>query len=399
MSRPSPETETKKIPYVYRSGNGFVNQGTRTITTNIRTYSSVNSPQYFVYNSVPHGLPNNPHEMKRTTRNEFPVSRSGQKYTPPPILSTDWETYTDLFQNMVGSYTDRSYNLAHSSQAYERAKQNCISRIKNMDVNVLQSVAEAQRTMNLVGDTATTIAKAVMAFRKGKPGQGMKLLGLQKPKALKPTRKAAADNWLAIQYGWLPLLSDVKGAAEALAKKQFPPIFKFKGKASASDSAQRFTQAVGFGVNSSELNYSSEAEVVMGFCMGNYAQRTLSELGISDPLLVAWELVPWSFVVDWFLPIGKYLEGLDYTSGLTFKTGYVTRFSRNSWSIIAGSGTYNSGGVRFQFNGGPIVTSDNIWLSRTRLTAPLTVSLPQLKNPLSPTHMLNGLALLSKSFR
>jgi hypothetical protein len=27
-----------------------------------------------------------------------------------------------------------------------------------------------------------------------------------------------------------------------------------------------------------------------------------------DPLSVAWELLPWSFVVDWFIPIGSYLD-------------------------------------------------------------------------------------------
>jgi hypothetical protein len=398
MPRPSPETSTAKVPYIYRSGNGFVNSGTRTVTASTRTYTSVNSPQYYKYSKIPHGLPDNNHEMKLTTRTEFPVSRYGQKYTPLPILSTDWDSYIDLFQNMVGLYTDRSYNLSHSAQAYERAKQNCIDRVKNMDINVGQSIAELQRTMDLVGDTAMTIAKSIRAFKRGKISQGFKLLGIRKPKGIVPSKKAA-DDWLAVQYGWLPLLDDVKGAAEALAKKQFPPVFKFKGRSSASDSAQIHTQAIGYGITFKESGYRSDAEVMMAFCMNNYTSRTLNELGITDPLSIVWELVPWSFVVDWFIPIGKYLQSVDYTDGLTFKTGYIVQFSSNSWTAIAGSGTYNSGGVRYNFIGGPIVSSKNVWLSRTKLQGPLAVSLPQLKNPVNPAHMMNGLALLSSSFR
>jgi hypothetical protein len=33
--------------------------------------------------------------------------------------------------------------------------------------------------------------------------------------------------------------------------------------------------------------------------------------GLVNPFEVAWEIVPFSFVADWFLPIGRYLSALD----------------------------------------------------------------------------------------
>jgi hypothetical protein len=33
-------------------------------------------------------------------------------------------------------------------------------------------------------------------------------------------------------------------------------------------------------------------------------------LGLLDPLSVAWEILPWSFVVDWFYPVGTFLDNL-----------------------------------------------------------------------------------------
>lgn len=43
--------------------------------------------------------------------------------------------------------------------------------------------------------------------------------------------------------------------------------------------------------------------------------------GLLNPLEVIWELVPFSFVADWFLPIGDYLSALDASSRFTHEGG------------------------------------------------------------------------------
>jgi hypothetical protein len=43
--------------------------------------------------------------------------------------------------------------------------------------------------------------------------------------------------------------------------------------------------------------------------------RNVSALGLTNPALVGWELVPFSFVVDWFTPIGSWLESLTAFEG------------------------------------------------------------------------------------
>jgi hypothetical protein len=40
-------------------------------------------------------------------------------------------------------------------------------------------------------------------------------------------------------------------------------------------------------------------------------------LGLTNPLNVAWELVPFSFVVDWFIPIGSFFDGLVPPQGVS----------------------------------------------------------------------------------
>lgn len=50
------------------------------------------------------------------------------------------------------------------------------------------------------------------------------------------------------------------------------------------------------------------------FSMADPMQYMLSQLGLANPAVVAWELVPWSFVVDWVFPVCDFLAG--FTSGL-----------------------------------------------------------------------------------
>jgi hypothetical protein len=74
-------------------------------------------------------------------------------------------------------------------------------------------------------------------------------------------------------------------------------------------------------------------------------QAFLNQTGFTNPINLLWELLPFSFVADWFLPIGNYLEALTAWNGLEFLDGYQVQFTRESCisaihgqSIDAGSG-------------------------------------------------------------
>ena len=64
----------------------------------------------------------------------------------------------------------------------------------------------------------------------------------------------------------------------------------------------------------SPSNYSCKGTVKEKWTLVYEMTEQLStprSLGLTDPLSVAWELIPYSFVVDWFYPIGTYLENLN----------------------------------------------------------------------------------------
>jgi hypothetical protein len=50
-----------------------------------------------------------------------------------------------------------------------------------------------------------------------------------------------------------------------------------------------------------------------------------NKLGFVNPGVIAWELVPFSFVIDWFVPVGNFLSQWTDFVGLTLQKAYTTK--------------------------------------------------------------------------
>jgi hypothetical protein len=125
----------------------------------------------------------------------------------------------------------------------------------------------------------------------------------------------------------------------------------------------------------------------------DYLQR-VSNVGLTNPLVVAWELVPFSFVVDWFLPLGDWLNGLDATMGLTFSKGSSTFYYRVQQTVeFASLPNDASGSVAF-FRG----QQEFALKQRGGMASFPGIERPVVKNPISSGHAANALALLVSAF-
>jgi hypothetical protein len=125
----------------------------------------------------------------------------------------------------------------------------------------------------------------------------------------------------------------------------------------------------------------------------------LAQTGFTNPVNLAWEVLPYSFVLDWLLPVGPWLTTLSAYDGLSFVDGFVTRFTRQEISAMIdykGSfpGTYQPSTWDIAGRFGRVY----IIVNRTKLTTFPSADCPQFKNPFSVTHALNGLALLEAAF-
>lgn len=130
--------------------------------------------------------------------------------------------------------------------------------------------------------------------------------------------KDGANVFLQWKYGWLTMANDIYGTAKLLQQSMPKPHIatgkakSFKEEISPISSSQFERTGSGWRQAWCKL-YAYESDPM---------QHRSDQLGLSvNPASLAWELVPYSFVVDWFVPIGSVLDALARPAGYTFAGG------------------------------------------------------------------------------
>lgn len=286
-----------------------------------------------------------------------------------------------------GATEDRSsrpytpgWKTIDSNMVYIKALGKLFGDVKGADFNAAISSVEMHQNIRMIGDNARRIAKAYSSVRRGNFAAAYKALAMK----AKTPGKNAARHWLELQYGWIPLLKDVHEAAKFVQHRMSDPVIpRYRVRAS-----EKLTGAV----ITSTTKYSQVS--VEQRCQLIYypsAPLTIAEaLGLTDPYSVLWEKLPYSFVIDWFLPVGPWLEAA--TAARTLK-GRVVRTDVN---IKLASGLESIYG--YNILGGGNVDWKQLVMSRIPTGQPTPPALPTfrpLEKALSVRHALNGVALLA----
>ncbi len=265
-------------------------------------------------------------------------------------------------------------------------------KLKGQSVNLAVAFGERRQTAQLIGDTAKRLVETVRSLKRGNIRDAMNKLGLSH-NSRQPRGSNWPRHWLELQYGWKPLLSDVYGACDALSKRNKSD---WRVTVTATRSSKRdYSRSWGGnggGVGSAKVSCS--AFVRIDALPQNEANISLASLGISNPATLGWELLPFSFVVDWFLPVGGWIDSLDAMLGYGEAYTSTSVLTRASWDT-RGTGS-SSGGFTYQNN--YVGSKRVVKLERTASAGVPLPSFPSLKDPRSLGHMANGLALLSQVF-
>lgn len=161
----------------------------------------------------------------------------------------------------------------------------------------------------------------------------------------------ATSRWLEYRYGWQPLAQSVYDAAENLARNAQAREHVVIGTASSPYSWQSATNWSGVPGNRT-ITGSRRARAVVCFAHPGSGVYDWTSL---NPSLIAWELLPLSFVIDWFVTVGDTLSYLEnwLLFNQYFKWGYVTHSGYGSYqekiagnTVVSGSQISLSDGVQ-----------------------------------------------------
>jgi hypothetical protein len=184
--------------------------------------------------------------------------------------------------------------------------------------NYVKKIRRHQTTIEsgvVIGETLRTIRlikNPVLAFRKGVRSyyNRLKKIG-PKTKRLsrKRKREILADTWLEFSFGWKPLFTDIDSAAEALANSRYMTDKHWKmvtGVGGEKDSSTADPTSLGSSVASYDAALLQSNEVTVKYYgqvdLGSYALSNRRRVGLdmSNFLPTAWELLPYSFLIDYF---------------------------------------------------------------------------------------------------
>lgn len=291
--------------------------------------------------------------------------------------------------------------LPSDSNERKKAEISALLRLKEDRVNLGNALAEHKQTSKLVGDTFTAIARSFKYAKKANWKRAAKELKKQYKRNRRTDSPKIPKDWLAWQYGVKPLMDDVNGSIFALTTEHplSDWILTVKGISVHKEKTTRHTGTGQFNSCTIVDEKFRGYFVRLDFHPRNDFLKLLNDFGVVNPLVPLWEITPWSFVIDWALPIGEWFETMDATFGLDFLSGSLTeRIETKTRGFGDNRPLKNDGFVDGQWwiksHHGLYGSQRALRLKRTVYTKPPIPLLPRYKNPVSATHVANGLSLL-----
>lgn len=216
--------------------------------------------------------------------------------------------------------------------AYNKAYASFVRKMGGSE-EVGTALAEISSSLRMAHNRAHQLSNAWDALRHGTLGEMFTVLGMDRDLLKRKHRQAwnrrtkslenASGLWLEYWMGWSPLMGDIYAAPRALASYQSKYYIRTGGTQEYKASATRGNPPWGaYSVRSTcdaviQCHMSGEVRVT------NPNYHLLKNLGMS-PQDIVWNILPWSWMIDWFGNIGQVLSSMNDWVGVEVRNLSVT---------------------------------------------------------------------------
>lgn len=308
----------------------------------------------------------------------------GERVTSYPVSGMPVHRYESI--GTFGSNSAKGYTPPwESTSLFNAALEKLNSKTRgSLDLSI--SLAEAGQTLRMVKSTTKFLDFAKFA------GLGGVVAGT----------RALANGWLQFQYGWRPLLSDVFAAADEGIRISINKIEHFHARQKrimdgtlepmqVVDGVLIPTHVVMTGVQSCQFN------IRLTIPDESFDPTRWTSM---NPISIGWELIPYSFVVDWFVDVGSYLRNVE--TALLYNTrwhsGSVTELYQIETEETVNGFFFTSGGMTERWNKFSAF-SKKVFFRRSVLTSYPLPHAPTFKVDLGSSRMITAAALLRQMLK
>jgi len=290
------------------------------------------------------------------------------------------------------------YNRAVIANLQNRIRAELNTKALDTNFDAAEALTGLKPTVRMVSGTVIRLLQAFFAARKGNWQRVAYELGLrQRIKSTTP-----AELWLQYQYGWRPLVNDIFDGSNEILKAFSQRAPKEDWYTVTRNGSAGLLLPQGTPSTQVEAVFSSTATAgVSGrlrYTIDDAFVAYMSSIRIADPAYIAWTALPYSFVVDWLIPVGDMLAALHGHMGLKFRGGSIsTRVTAVQTA---------KGGKKSPSEGYPSIRSGTataevacVYLARTAFSS-FPGFLPYIKLPFgSPERIASAIALIGSAKR
>lgn len=225
-----------------------------------------------------------------------------------PVISGDRQTsrWRNLYQEWFGP-VDGASAVGPSwgslpTPDFNRLRTEAHASANSSALDVLTNLAELPESIAMARNFMSNMKSRVQRIRN--------LRKVRASRSFEEFVRIFSDAWLEYRYGWRPLVGAARDLYEAVnvlqQSKRYLPVSGHASReytATGSPGVTWVTNAFGGYVDTGSCVSTLKARSFVTHLIG----RESAALGI-QPMVTAWELVPYSFVVDWFTGIGDSIQ-------------------------------------------------------------------------------------------
>lgn len=238
----------------------------------------------------------------------------------------------------------------HMSPVANVAHALCYEKFRDMvgeQVNILVDLAERKQTIDMIakrGSQLLRFAKAVRSFRFVDAAKelGLKVVSRKDSRYVTKLKTSLhgdlhelrlmknanrfGSNFLEYHFGLEPLIGDV----HALIQKCYAHDVNGRRKVVVARKRATYLDpepTMNNGNVRVQISWDTHVRMSAIVLVDSSNASTLNQLGFLNPLVLAWNVIPFSFVVDWFANVESVLGAYTDFAGVTLQKPQTTIFS------------------------------------------------------------------------
>lgn len=203
---------------------------------------------------------------------------------------------------------------------------------------------------------------------------------------------AAANGYLMYTYGLMPLISDIRGIAENLVGWSREIAVAKGSGASSFKLDQRSIVAIDGRNHVGTCQRSGFVACKLKVRARTRFDTDYSKWSSMNPLLIGYELLPYSFVFDWVLDLGSYMANLEKSIvlGADFRDGYASFIEVNRCRTVYRTRVKNNGTFQLEASG----FDEQVSFDRSLLLSFPKPAFPRISPDLGSRRLLSAASLL-----